>query len=526
VRLILTLLCRDEDDIIEQMLAFHLSRGVDLVIATDNGSRDGTRAILERYRRAGVLLLIDEPSLTHDQAPWVTRMARMAANDCGADWVINADADEFWWPRSGNLKQELAAVAADVAALAVQRFNLLPPAPGSDPALPFQQTMTLRERQSCNSLGQPLPPKVCHRAHRAISVDDGNHGVRLDGQPLAALPCEAIEILHVPVRSYAQLERKLRQGTEALERNPRTAATGIGMTWRSLYHDQLLSGRLPDYYRGLRPEGAALRQALLSGSLIDDRRLQRALWDLQPPALQGAAPEPPLPAVAVVTPYHGEDLATLERCHRSVRAQTIPCLHVLVADGRPHAALEHWQAHHVVLPVPHNDIGSTPRLVGCVHAIGLGVEAVAFLDADNWYDPAHIAGLMAARREQGAAYVSSSRMLWSLDGQSMGPCPLIDPQRFIDTNCMLFGREAFPLLHHWVLMPSYGHLIGDRILHHLVQQSGLPMAHVSSPSVNYRCGKEGLYRQLGLPIPPGVAPRPDYEASFARWVADGHPPLQ
>ncbi|MFM9110985.1 MAG: glycosyltransferase family 2 protein, partial [Prochlorococcaceae cyanobacterium] len=92
MRLILTLLCRDEDDIIEQMLAFHLSRGVDLVIATDNGSRDGTRAILERYRRSGVLLLIDEPSLTHDQAPWVTRMARMAANDCGADWVINADA--------------------------------------------------------------------------------------------------------------------------------------------------------------------------------------------------------------------------------------------------------------------------------------------------------------------------------------------------------------------------------------------------------------------------------------------------
>ena len=33
----------------------------------------------------------------------------------------------------------------------------------------------------------------------------------------------------------------------------------------------------------------------------------------------------------------------------------------------------------------HGDIGSTPRLIGSYHAIGLGVDAVAFLDADNWY---------------------------------------------------------------------------------------------------------------------------------------------
>ena len=232
-----------------------------------------------------------------------------------------------------------------------------------------------------------------------------------------------------------------------------------------------------------------------------------------------------LPAVAVITPYHAETLDTLERCHRSVRAQTFPCLHVLVADGRPRAALDRWQAHHVVLPVCHHDIGSTPRLIGSLHAIGLGVEAVAFLDADNWYAPHHIATLMAARQAHGAAFVSSGRLLWSLEGQPMAPCPLIDPERFIDTNCMLFAREAFPLLHHWVLMPDYGHLIGDRILLHHVRQSGLPTAHVSEPSVNYLCGKEGLYRQLGHPIPAGVQPRPPYEECFARWLADGNPPL-
>ena len=40
--LVLTLLCRDEADILEPMLRFHLERGVDLIIATDNGSVDGS----------------------------------------------------------------------------------------------------------------------------------------------------------------------------------------------------------------------------------------------------------------------------------------------------------------------------------------------------------------------------------------------------------------------------------------------------------------------------------------------------
>ena len=232
-----------------------------------------------------------------------------------------------------------------------------------------------------------------------------------------------------------------------------------------------------------------------------------------------------IPEVAVITPYYEEGLAILERCHKSVLEQTISCLHILIADGKPLPELDQWDAHHIQLPVSHHDIGSTPRLIGCFHAIGLGVDAVAFLDADNWYEPEHLSKLMAARRNEGAAFVSSGRMLWSLHGYAMGSCPLIDPEQFIDTNCMLFGKEAFTLLHHWALMPSYGHLIGDRIMLHHVRQSGLRKTHVSDPTVNYVCGKEGLYRAMGEPIPRNAKPRPDYESSFDKWILDGHPPL-
>ena len=507
--LVLTLLCRDEADILEPMLRFHLERGVDLIIATDNGSVDGSLEILQRFERGGRLRLLQEPEHTHDQAVWVTRMARMAA-ELGAEWVIHSDADEFWWPHNGDLKQTLAASPADVEAWSIERRNLLPPRRDDQDQRPFYRRQTLLERQSLNSNGKPLPPKVCHRADPGIAVSDGNHSLSRDGQRLQTQPSDAIEILHVPIRSYPQLERKIRQGAEALERNQRVDPE-VGNTWRRIYTEQLQTGQLPQYYDSLRPSAETIRQQLSGGRLVQDQRLAEAL-DVTP-------------RVAVITPYYKESRAVLEQCHRSVQAQSVPCLHVLVADGHPRAAINRWDAHHVRLPRSHGDIGSTPRLIGSYHAIGLGVDAVAFLDADNWYGPDHIATLLEAMDRDQAGFVSSSRTLCRLDGSVMGRCPLSDPDHFIDTNAMLFGRAAFPLLHQWVLMPDYGHLIGDRIMLDTVKRSEIRRSHVDSTEVFYRCNKAGLYRQMGEAIPEGVQPRPDYEASFRQWEADGNPPL-
>ena len=126
MRIVLTLLVRDEEDILDWNLRFHYAQGVDFVVATDNNSVDRTEEILGRYAAQGRLRVLHETQDDYDQSRWVTRMARLAAVEHGADWVINGDADEFWWPIRGTLRSTLSAIPRSYGIIRVPRFDFLP----------------------------------------------------------------------------------------------------------------------------------------------------------------------------------------------------------------------------------------------------------------------------------------------------------------------------------------------------------------------------------------------------------------
>ena len=187
MRVVLTLLVRDEADVVEANLAYHLALGVDHVIVTDHRSSDGTTEILERFARDGRLTLIREESEELRQSDWVTRMARLAATEHGADWVINGDADEFWWPRDGALRDVLAAVPPRFGALRGLWRNFVP---RPDDGRPFHERMTIRRRPA-SDLTDPFHAqvKVVHRAHPDVVVTQGNHdalGARAAADPRVA----------------------------------------------------------------------------------------------------------------------------------------------------------------------------------------------------------------------------------------------------------------------------------------------------------------------------------------------------
>jgi hypothetical protein len=272
----MTMLCRDEEDIVGYNIAYHLMQGIDFVIATDNASNDRTPQLLGHFAKLGKLHLIHEPSRTHDQAVWVTRMARMAASRFGADWVINNDADEFWLSSTGTVRTALESISRETECLAVPRFDM---APSRDSNSRFFEAMTIRLESGKSIYGMRLRPKTCHRAFHDIRVADGNHSVKRRGERLRERTDHTLQILHFPVRSAAQFERKIRQGSEALRANTRVTAS-TGGHWHLLYRNYVSSGRVREYYDGLVPSQEQLAAGLENGAFAEDARIRNALRQL------------------------------------------------------------------------------------------------------------------------------------------------------------------------------------------------------------------------------------------------------
>lgn len=266
MQLVMTLLVRDEEDVLAANIDFHRAQGVDFFLITDNKSEDSTAEIIRAYEQQGIARYIYEADDDYNQSAWVTRMARMAAEEHGADWVINNDADEFWWPRAGDLKKTFSQIPAEQGILVAQRHDFVALNQETDV---FFRDMVYRQKVSLNAIGKPLPPKVAHRAHPKVEVSQGNHWAELPGEP--GVVANLVDIFHFPLRSYAQFTNKIIKGGQAYERNT-THNAQAGSTWRKLYEEYQRNG-LVDYYRKQSFSPKQIEQGLREGSLISDRRL-------------------------------------------------------------------------------------------------------------------------------------------------------------------------------------------------------------------------------------------------------------
>src|SRR5919106_434836 len=207
MKLVMAMKVRDEEDVLEHNLRHHRAQGVDHFIVTDNGSTDGTLEILRRDAAHG----------------WVTRMARLAVTDHGAEWVVHADADEFWWPASGTLKDALGEIPERYGVVLAPRPEFIA---RPDDSRRFWGRMTVREARS------RLRPKVVHRAQPDAVLHRGAHDVALERaegarhsgravmrsvkeeQPdeeegLAWAPRWPARVFHFPVRSQEQYRSKV-----------------------------------------------------------------------------------------------------------------------------------------------------------------------------------------------------------------------------------------------------------------------------------------------------------------------------
>ena len=214
--------------------------------------------------------------------------------------------------------------------------------------------------------------------------------------------------------------------------------------------------------------------------------------------------------ICVVTPYYQENLEWLLHAHASVKAQTVAAQHILVCDGSAPAQVPDFQGTHIVLRRNYGDHGNTPRLIGCYHAItAQDADAIAFLDAGNWYYPDHLRSLSDIGEAAQLGVVASARMLHRLDGSPMIKCRTVDGRNYIDTNCLMVLQPAFRYLIAWVLQGQDTAAKTDQYLWRLMRSSGARLGFVDRPTVAYRTRHRAHYEQAREPAPPEAIRRTD-----------------
>ena len=187
IKIVATILAKNEEDIIGQMIEHHLSQGVSQIIFTDNNSTDNTRSIVEKFPE--VVEIIDEKDDAFHQSKWVTRMAKMTCK-LDPDWVIHLDADEFWGGLHNLRSMQCDSVSSEAMYLhpPTEEFSL----------------NNMRFYLDFDKLPIPQESKIAHRPDPNIEILHGNHGI-------AGKNCTSTKKIyrhHFPIRSFSQWKSK------------------------------------------------------------------------------------------------------------------------------------------------------------------------------------------------------------------------------------------------------------------------------------------------------------------------------
>lgn len=216
MKILATLLARDEEDILAAQLAHHQAMGVTDFIVTVNASSDRTRQIAENCPL--VRTIIDESSDMFQQGAWVTRMARLAC-DYSPDWIIHMDADEFW------CLPDFECLPKDHPFIRVRTIYHHFPTRGIPDGTfdPHAQRFFIPDYRATQ-------PKIIHRPMPELKIHSGNHSCMLRGRtPEFHEPsAETVFVHHYPIRSLSQFRRKISNACRVIE----AGSTNAGSHWR------------------------------------------------------------------------------------------------------------------------------------------------------------------------------------------------------------------------------------------------------------------------------------------------------
>ena len=237
---------KNEDTLIDQCLRHLFDIGVDTVVVEDYGSTDATLRRVAQWPSAKVAVRHFDESRNLDLQAWGRHEAELARRT-GADWVLFLDADEFWLPRNGSIRELLSQSGG--AGLAFERFNVVlrqeqPWTPAilrserfPDLLLYADRTENLRAELDSGSgrswiTAVPLP-KIAIRPGFIDEIMPGHHGARVLSRRPEALPVSRdCVIAHLPFTDYDRFRHKVSGIRTSLEQQAAYHTGDVAWHWR------------------------------------------------------------------------------------------------------------------------------------------------------------------------------------------------------------------------------------------------------------------------------------------------------
>lgn len=219
---------KDENELIEANVRHLREIGVDSIHILDMGSEDGAREIiLNRLVPMGIscsmIAVNNLEAAERIYRNYFTAGLKMISALDDLDWVLMLDADEFWVPKSGNLKD--LALSDDADFLVVPRFNACLTSDlidgTGDPlhsiaSLPLHvapiklSAGVMKDRPDLIwSKGVPMP-KILVRPDRVADIALGAHSAAgKNGDKLRKQPVDDVVVVHLPFTTLSRFERKV-----------------------------------------------------------------------------------------------------------------------------------------------------------------------------------------------------------------------------------------------------------------------------------------------------------------------------